>query len=192
MVNLNPDALVNTGLIGDDLAHTSWTQDTEFYDPEIASVLRCMVREVAAGSPNGALYSQSLSLGLLLRLAGSHSLESVQRERGALSAAQRKRLDELIQHGLATDLSLNALAGATGFSASQFTRLFRNTFGQTPHQYVLSKRLSKAKELIQVGDLPLAVIAQSCGFAGQSHMTSVFTRTLGVSPGSIKRLQQGG
>ncbi len=193
MLDLDMGFLSSSGLAGDDLASIPWVQDIEFYDPEVAAVLRAMVGEINAGCPNGALYAQSLSIGLLLRLSRTRgATASPQRERGRLSPAQCQRLEEFIRRDLAGDLSLDSLAAATGFSASQFTRLFRNTFGQSPHRHVLLKRLEQARELVLAGSLPLAAIAEACGFSGQSHMTSVFTRELGVSPGGMQRLQRSG
>lgn len=189
MVELDEALLAERQFLGDDLVGVDWVQDTEFYDPEVTAVLRCMAREIAAGCPNGALYAQSLSMGLLLRLSQTRAEAgaAVRRERGRLSAPQRQRLEALVRHELAGDLSLQVLADAVGFSPSQFTRLFRNSFGQSPHRYVLAQRVARARALVEAGELPLAVVAQACGFSGQSHMTSVFTRELGVPPGSLQR-----
>lgn len=191
MLDLDAGALSSIGLQDTELAHTGWRQDTEFYDPQIEAVLRCMLREVTAGCPSGALYAQSLSLGLLLRLSqlrgAGASAGMARRERGGLSSSQRRRVEEFIALDLAGDLSLMALADAAGFSPAQFTRLFRNSYGQSPHRYVLLKRVERAHALIQSGHLSLAAIAQACGFSGQSHMTSVFAKELGTSPGTILR-----
>jgi AraC family transcriptional regulator len=192
MLALDTDILQGSGLLCEELSSIAWAQDTEFHDPEVALLLRSMVREIAAGSPNGVLYAQSLSLGLLLRLSRTHRIDAPPpRERGRLSPAQRREVEALIRADLAGDLSLQKLADVAGFSLPQFTRLFRNSYGQSPHRFVLQQRVARAQTLIQGGTLPLAVVAQLCGFSSQSHMTSVFARELRVSPGSLRRLSRG-
>ena len=147
--------------------------------------------EIAAGSPNGRLYAQSLSMGLVLHLSRNRRAQGrLARERGRLSTDQQRRLRDFIHADLAADLSLDSLARAVGYSPSQFTRLFRNSFGKSAHRYVLTQRVAKAQALLRESALPLADIAQSCGFSGQSHMTSVFTRELGMSPGVLRRLHR--
>jgi AraC family transcriptional regulator len=160
----------------------------EFRDEGLGAVVRSMVREAAAGSPNGQLFAQSLSLGVAMRLherATGHLVS--RRERGKLTASQARRLEELIQNRLGKELALATLAEEVGFSPAQFVRLFKNTMGCTPHQYVLRARVERARELVVAGSLPLAIIADETGFASQSHMTSAFVRAFDLPPGEMRR-----
>jgi AraC family transcriptional regulator len=158
----------------------------EFRDEELASVLRAMAAEVAEGCPRGRLFAESLSLGVAMRLQ-----ERMARtfERGKLAAAQLQRVRELVDSQLARDLSLAQLAACTGFSPSQFVRLFKNTLGCTPHQYVLRARLVRARALVADTELSLAAIASATGFSSQSHMTSAFVRAFKVPPGQLRRMR---
>jgi AraC family transcriptional regulator len=160
-------------------------QDLDFRDDELAGVLRAMVREIAEGCPHGALFAESLSVGVLLRLQRTHG--RAQRERGALTPAQLRRVDELIAGGGAGGPTLDALAGAAGYSRAQFVRLFRRTTGTSPHRYVLLHRLEQARRLIQSSTLPLAEVASATGFASQSHLNSTFVRFFGRTPGDARR-----
>jgi AraC family transcriptional regulator len=85
------------------------------------------------------------------------------------------------------ELTLERLAGETGFSPYHFARLFRQTTGQTPHQFVLGERIRRAQALLSGTDQPLAAIAVESGFASQSHFTQVFRRQLGCTPGQYRR-----
>lgn len=162
--------------------------EIEFRDAELTSVLRAMVNEAAAGNPNGPLYAQSLSLGVVMRLGQrGASPANAGSERGKLSAAQVRRIEELVESQLSTEISLTGLAAAAGFSPSQFARLFKRTLGCTPHQYVLRRRLERTRELVVGTDLPLALVAAAAGFASQSHMTSAFVRTFKAPPGQMRR-----
>lgn len=162
--------------------------EIEFRDPELTSVLRAMVAEVAAGSPQGPLYAQCLSLGIAMRLNERAAPRGAARvERGKLSAAQLRRIDDLVDSQLSKEISLTELAAVAGFSPSQFARLFKKTLGCTPHQYVLRRRLERTKELVIGSDLPLAFVASAAGFASQSHMTSAFVRIFKSPPGQMRR-----
>jgi AraC family transcriptional regulator len=160
-------------------------QDLDFRDDALAGLLRAMVREVAEGCPHGALYAESLSAGVLLRLQQTHGRK--RRERGVLTLAQLGRVDELIAEGTVGGPTLAALADATGYSRAQFVRLFRRTTGTSPHRYVLQQRLEQAQRLIVGSGMPLAEVASATGFASQSHLSSAFVRHFGNTPGQARR-----
>ncbi len=160
-------------------------QDLDFRDDELAGVLRAMVREIAEDCPHGALYAESLSVSVPLRLQRTHGRS--RRERGVLTVEQLKRVDQLIAEDTAGGPTLAALSDAAGYSRAQFVRLFRRTTGSSPHRYVLLHRLERARRLIVTSSLPLADIASAAGFATQSHMNSAFIRFLGCTPGAARR-----
>jgi AraC family transcriptional regulator len=160
-------------------------QDLEFRDDELAGVVRAMVREVEEGCPHGALYAESLSASVVLRVAQSHG--RARRERGALTAAQLRRVDALIAEGMASGPTLGELADAAGYSRAHFVRLFRRATGTSPHRYVLARRLAQARELIVTSSQPLAEVASATGFASQSHLTGAFVRCYGCTPGDARR-----
>lgn len=175
-------------VLSEQLARMPLRSEREFHDADLAGVLRAMVHEAAAGSPSGALYAESLSLGVAMRLQQrSASRYSTARERGKLSVAQAERVRELVMTMLAKDLSIGELAQVTGFSKTQFVRLFKNSFACTPYEYILNVRLQEAKTLILNSELPLAVIADEVGFSSQSHMTTAFVRAFDVTPGGLRR-----
>jgi len=160
-------------------------QDLDFRDDELAGVLRAMVREIEEGCPHGALYAESMSASVVLRVAQTHG--RARRERGTLTAAQLRRVDELIADGAAESLTLGALADSAGYSRAQFVRLFRRTTGTSPHRYVLRRRLERARRLIETSALRLAEVASDAGFASQSHLNSAFVRRYGCTPGEARR-----
>lgn len=160
-------------------------QDLEFRDDELAGVLRAMVREIDEGCPHGALYAESLSVSVLMRLQRTHGL--ARRERGALTADQLRRVDELIAEHIAEGPTLAALAEAAGYSKAHFVRLFRRSTGTSPHRYVLLRRLAQARELIVTSSLPLAEVASATGFASQSHLNGAFVRVYRCTPGEARR-----
>jgi AraC family transcriptional regulator len=188
MIDLDTRSLPE-GLLDDELLGVPLGLDTGFKDVTLASLVRQMLVEVAGGSPNGALYAQSLSLGVLTHLASSQRMRhrGFRRERGRLTSAQLQRVLELINEELDSDLGLADLAAAAGLSPTHFTRLFRRTQGCAPHQYVIARRIERAKILIRTTSSPLAQIAIDVGFSTQSHMNAVFNRVLRMTPGQWRQ-----
>lgn len=80
-------------------------------------------------------------------------------------------------------LSLQDLAQQSGLSRFQLLRAFAKATGMTPHAYILQRRLHHARRLIAAGT-PLVQVAIASGFADQSHLTRLFVRNFGVSPGA--------
>jgi AraC family transcriptional regulator len=79
------------------------------------------------------------------------------------------------------------LAQQTGFSPYHFARLFRQTTGESPHQFVLRLRIERAQQLLEKMDVPLSHIALESGFTDQSHLTQAFKRHLGQTPHAYRR-----
>jgi AraC-like DNA-binding protein len=82
---------------------------------------------------------------------------------------------------------LKEVARECGLSVSHFSHAFRRTIGAAPHNWLLTHRVEVAKERLRDRRLPLLEVALACGFTDQSHMTRVFTRIVGVSPGAWRR-----
>jgi len=191
VMTMEAQYLASHKLLDDDLLDGRLRFNPEFYDAELAGVLRMMVSEVAQGCPNGRLFAESLSLGALLHLTRTRAERPrAQLERGRLTPAQIRRLDELIDVELSNEISLDMLANAAGFSKSHFTRLFKGTTGMSPYRYVLSKRVEAASDLVKNSTDSLAEIAAQSGFASQSHMTDAFSRVLGMPPGALRRSER--
>lgn len=164
-------------------------QDLTLRDQRLASLMRLIADEVRSGSPHGALYATSLSLGLASYLCNEHArgARTPLRERGMLSSVQKASVLELVHRRLAENLSLDELAGAAGVSRFHFLRLFKNTLGMTPHRFVIEQRLGAARRLLQDTNMPLAEIAASTGFSSQSHLCTAMRRSLGITPGEWRR-----
>jgi AraC family transcriptional regulator len=160
-----------------------------FRDPELAALLRMVVLELTQGCPNGRLYGESLSLGIVLRLLRTRSTQhgAGPVERGSLGRAQLAIVDELLDGDLERDLSLASLAAEVNLSKAQFVRLFRNATGTSPHRYVMQARLRRARHLIETTITPLGEVAAMAGFSSQSHMSRAFVDTYKQTPGVARK-----
>jgi AraC family transcriptional regulator len=107
--------------------------------------------------------------------------------RGGLAPWQEKRAKEILSAHLDGRVMLRDVARECGLSASHFSRAFHRTIGSAPHHWLLKHRVSVAKEKLRDHRLSLSEVALTCGFSDQSHLTRVFTRFVGVSPGVWRR-----
>ncbi len=100
-----------------------------------------------------------------------------------------KRIDDLIEARLDAKLTVQELAGALELSTGFFCRAFRAAIGKAPHDYIIDRRVSRARALLRQAApaLDLSAIAQASGFASHAHMTATFRHRLGVTPSALRR-----
>jgi AraC-like DNA-binding protein len=79
-------------------------------------------------------------------------------------------------------LDVDDLAGAAGLSRAHFSRAFRRAFGESPHAYLLTRRMQRAAELLRWTDRPVAEICLDVGLRSVGSFTTSFKRTYGISP----------
>ncbi|SHS95009.1 helix-turn-helix transcriptional regulator [Mycobacteroides abscessus] len=102
--------------------------------------------------------------------------------RRLLDSAMQARVTEYIEDGLDADISLSALAGHAQMSTSEFRKAFTEVFGHTPYQFVLDRRMSRAKQLLATTDLSVTDISVAVGFSSPSHFATTFKTRIGVTP----------
>jgi AraC family transcriptional regulator len=158
-------------------------------DTSIQRILTLLMEELEAEAPSGRLYVDSLAHALAARYLLLDDASNVYPESCASALPPRilNRVREKIEANFHSDLSLNSLAQESGYSREHFLRMFRVATGITPHQYILDLRLGHAQEWLRRKGASLIDIAASCGFSSQSHMTSVFRKRLGTTPGEFRR-----
>jgi AraC-like DNA-binding protein len=83
-------------------------------------------------------------------------------------------------------LDVPALARAARLSPAHFSREFRRAFGETPHQYLLTRRLERAAALLRATDKPIAQICLAVGLRSLGSFTTSFGRTFGLSPAAYR------
>jgi len=158
-------------------------------DTGIQQILDLLVQELQVDAATGRLYVESLAFALATRylLCGSEDEARSKSQTSPLPQRILNRVQARIEASLDTDISLEALAEESGYSRAHFLRMFREATGVTPHQYVLDVRLRHAQEWLRRKDAALIDVAAVCGFSSQSHMTSVFRKRLGLTPGEFRR-----
>lgn len=111
--------------------------------------------------------------------------------RGGLARWQVERLKRHIEENLDDSIHVADLAIIARLSAGYFSNAFKVSFGQSPHAYIVSRRLARAKELMASSELSLCAIAFDCGFSDQAHLCRQFRRATGASPNAWRRSQCG-
>ncbi|MDO9354651.1 MAG: AraC family transcriptional regulator [Solirubrobacteraceae bacterium] len=92
------------------------------------------------------------------------------------------RARDLADLRYATGVDVEAMAAAAGLSKAHFSREFKRAFGETPHQYLLTRRLERAAALLRSTDRSVATICLDVGLTSVGSFTSSFTRAFGKSP----------
>lgn len=154
------------------------------YDPLISQLVSTIANEVSGGLHGGILVD-ALNTALavqLIRLCGESAAVRFALSNG-LSRERLKRVYDYVEAHLDQRLSITDLAAIACLSPYHFSRSFKQAVGIGPQRYITQRRLDRAKALMRRTNLSLALIAQETGFADQSHLTSVFRREIGMTPG---------
>jgi len=80
------------------------------------------------------------------------------------------------------ELTLFEMAQSVELSTAHFSRMFRKSTGETPHQFVLRNRIERAKEMLREAEMRVLDVAVACGFKTQQHFARVFRHVCGISP----------
>jgi AraC family transcriptional regulator len=147
------------------------------------------LKGVLENNPQGSrLYAETMANALAVHLLQHYSAcQPILRDyNSGLSRHQLRQVIDYINGHLDRDLGLAELAKIVQMSPHYFTRLFKQSTGLTPHQYVIHRRVERAKELLLNGELTIAEVAYSVGFANQSHLNRHLKRLLGVTPRYIR------
>lgn len=159
------------------------------HDPLLTQISLALWRELELQAPSGKLYAQTAAQMIAVHLLRHYSSTEVgvQERSQGLTRRQVQGVTDFILAHLSQDISLEALAQQIGFSPYHFARLFRQTTGESPHQFILRQRVEKARHLLKTTDMPLAHIAMESGFANQSHFTRIFKRHFDLTPRAFRQ-----
>ena len=159
-------------------------------DPQVARLVKSIEADITSGLPGGLLFSESVATALSLHIASRYSAERplVESYRGGLSRSNLNRVREYIDAHLGDRLELGELAGVAGLNLFHFARAFRQSTGDSPHQYLLRQRIERAKQLLRNSQSTVLEASARTGFVDQSHFSKVFRRVAGISPSEFRNI----
>jgi AraC family transcriptional regulator len=186
-----PDALLRAVAQELDLnpAYIAVADRFQLRDPVIEHLGWALKAEIDSGCATGPAFRESIGTALAARLLQRHNRRSLpMREvQGGMSAAKLKQVVTYIEDNLESELSLAEIAVIAGISVSHLKTLFRQSTGTPVHQYVLRRRVERAKALLNDPSLTIAQIAFAAGFAHQSHLARHMRRLCGTTPAAVRK-----
>jgi AraC-like DNA-binding protein len=161
--------------------------DTKAYTPagfsfEAAGLLKD-IQQMIERDPRGA-HTAAVRLVSLLKQPENPGLTP---SRGGLAPWQMRKIDQYLRVSLDRSVRVEELARQVSLSASYFSSAFKISFGTTPHLYIIRLRLERAKSLMLTTRDSLSQIALLCGLADQAHLSKLFRREVGDTPGAWRR-----
>ncbi len=153
-------------------------------DPVVYQIVLALKTELETNPLNNRFYAESAATFLSAHLIEHYTTRKpvFPEHTEGLSQYKLRRVIDYIQTHLAEDLSLETIATEIDMSRYYFCRLFKQSMGITPYQYLIKCRIQRAKLLLLQEKLSIADVALTVGFANQSNFTKHFKRLVGVTP----------
>ena len=157
-------------------------------DPQICRLMETLRADISAGAPSGTLFGESIVMALSAHVAQKYSSLTTKLEpyRGGLSRARLNRVLEHINANLGENVPLETLAEVAGVNLYHFAKAFKQSVGESPHQYLLRRRIERAKEFLRNPQGSVIEASTRTGFVDQSHFSKVFRRIVGIAPSTYR------
>jgi len=153
-------------------------------EPGIRDISMQLLAEIEHPGIGTRLFADTMARALALQIIRRRSTARFTDapRRMFMSARQLRAATDYIESHIGQDLSLENLSAAAAMSPFRFARAFKKATGQSPRQYVITRRIERSKELLRMHHRDIAEIANLVGFSTQSHFTSLFHRHCGITP----------
>jgi AraC family transcriptional regulator len=190
LIHVSPELLaaaaVRAGIAGERI---ELVPQLQLRDPKLEHLAWAFEAELGSEPDGDPLYGESLGMAIAAQLVRRYRTCATAREpEGGLSPRQLKRVVEHIEEHVDRRLALAELAVVAGVSASHFKALFKRSTGLPVHQYVVRRRVERARLLLlQEKTISIADVAAQTGFANQSHLARWMRRVAGMTPTDVQR-----
>ena len=159
-------------------------------DKRLFQIVQWLLMELRLKQMGSNIYAESLITMIKVHLIRTYSAvqPTIPDYKGGLAKHKQKKAIAFINENLDRDLKLLEIAGLVGMSPYHFARMFKQSTGLSPHQYLVRQRLLKAKELLRYTDMAIADIAYTVGYKNPSHFAKVFRQHFKVSPTEYRNI----
>jgi AraC family transcriptional regulator len=159
------------------------------HDPLIDQIGQSLIAELESNQFGSRLFADSLKIALSVHLLRHYSdwQKPLQSYGGGLPQRMLQQAITYINEHLAKDLTISAIADELEMSQYYFSRLFKQSMGLSPYQYVMRQRVGQAKYLLRTTSLSAAAIATKVGFHTQNQFTIQFCKFVGTTPSKYRR-----
>jgi AraC family transcriptional regulator len=157
-----------------------------FFDRDIWETALKLKTQVE--NPGSSGYAEALGQVLAHELVQLHrGAAAVPAFRGGLAGWQKKRVADYVEDHLDEEVALQELAEVAQLSRYHFARAFKQSFGVPPHRYHISRRMERAKTLLEFPARSVTEVGMMLGFAETSSFTTSFRRSVGITPSDYRR-----
>lgn len=158
-------------------------------DPALEALYRHFLLTGNWDDPASQMMLSSASTMVMLHMLRQYSQLQWQTpgSRGGLAPAVLRRVKARIDAQLGEPLTLADLAMEAGLSEFHFSRMFRQSEGMAPHQYVMKRRLAQAEQWLRHSSRSITDIALACGFSSASHFSQRFRAEYGITPSALRQ-----
>ena len=168
----------------------SWAPELieTFTDAGVAALTEEIRRSLLGDPLKEPAYLSALAESIFARIGCHYAGMGLHTPSGkeTLAPVVLKRAIQTVDDRLAETLSVEGLAENAGLSRSHFSRAFQASTGESPQDFIIGRRVSKARELLANTNMPLAEIASKTGFSSQAHFSTAFKKRLGLAPGKYR------
>lgn len=156
------------------------------------SLIRELVLALVRDSAKDRMYSELLATTLVVHFLTRRDKRSelLKSTLGRLSSTQLEKAVQYVEDRLGEEIDLQSWAQEVGLSAFHFSRLFKRATGFAPHQFLLHRRVERAKAALAFSEMPISSVAYDLGFSSQSHFNRVFRQFTQMTPGAWRNTAQ--
>ncbi len=155
-------------------------------DEKLRATLEAIAAELEGGEAGWREVIRSLvnqlAVYLLRGRVNAQRSDEIELSRVGIVDRRLRRAIEFMSDNCGRELSLAEIAGAAYLSEFHFARLFKKITGATPHAYLASLRIERARRLLAETDLPISEVGAEVGYSSQSHFTKIFREATGMTP----------
>jgi AraC family transcriptional regulator len=159
-----------------------------FKDRRLEHLLKTLYMELQEGAPAGRLFGEQVGNAIAMLLAKQYSVmrPEVYGNGGQIPTSRLKKVFDYVEAHLHQDIHLSDLASIAAMSPYYFARLFKNSTGVSPHQYVIQRRIDRAQQMLRASKTSIFEIGVRVGYADPKHFRTLFRREVGLSPNDYR------